>query len=245
MSKSDCEIIDVEQILQSRDVEDSFLQRLSTYASESRLKIKHSIHQCLAKRKEYINKTEQNVETIKQLYNKSKEIESQLENVLLQQKVMKQKILRSIKIEEKLKDEIEEEKIKKEKLTLEIIDLQQESDQNKMQKKQEWNAIKKGSSLYKEHLHMHVELKILNDHESVKITFFINENPSKDNYYILISNYQNVKWKVNQITPMLKDHEMKKINLNLSAGYDLHNIQIFLCQIREIFIKYYLRHKDG
>lgn len=74
---------------------------------------------------EYINKTEQNVETIKQLHNKNKEVESQLENVLLQQKVMKQKILRSIKVEEKLRDEIEEEKIRKEKLTLEIVDLQQ------------------------------------------------------------------------------------------------------------------------
>ncbi|KAK0086866.1 hypothetical protein PV325_002352 [Microctonus aethiopoides] len=245
MSKSDCEMIDIEQILQSREAEDSFLQRLSTYASESRLKIKTSIQQCLAKRKEYINKTEQNVETIKQLHNKNKEIESQLENVLLQQKVMKQKILRSVKIEEKLRDEIEEEKIRKEKLTLEIVDLQQELDQNKMQKKQEWNAIKKGTSSYKEYLNMHIELNILKDHESVKITFFINENPSKDNYYVVISNYQNVKWKVDQITPMLKDHEMKKINLKLSADYDLHEIEIFLCQIREIFIKYYLRHKDG
>lgn len=51
MSKSDCEMIDIEQIFQSREAEDSFLQRLSTYASESRLKIKTSIQQCLAKRK--------------------------------------------------------------------------------------------------------------------------------------------------------------------------------------------------
>lgn len=70
------------------------------------------------------NKIKVNKDTISQLHNESKELDHQLQNTILSQKVVSKKIQNNNQQIEQLREEIQHEKNKKEELTLEMVDLE-------------------------------------------------------------------------------------------------------------------------
>lgn len=169
-----------------------------------------------------MSKRESIIKNLSHMYNQSKDLGSQLEDFSLSQKVVNKKLQNAIKIEEKIIEEVEIEKQKKERLALEMVDLLQgsekifffyyfciimillyfifsyfnlEQEEKRITKQKDWGAIKKATLVFKEKMNLHINLKAMDDHDCVTVTFFIDRNPDKDNYYVQLLNYNNIKWR--------------------------------------------------
>ncbi|XP_015112222.1 uncharacterized protein LOC107037910 [Diachasma alloeum] len=241
MAKSGLEC-DVETLFSCPDEEKAYFKRLNTYLHDCRTKITHFLTEELNNYKGTWNKLEQNVELISQLSNETRNLETKLDSLLLDQKVLNKKIANAIAFEESLDDDISKEKARREALTLEMVDLQQELSKQKEAKKKEWNAIKMAIAVYKEKLNIHIDVQHQDDHDTLTVTLFLNTNPNKDNYYIVLQNSHGA-WRVSNIQPPLKDKYLTEMKLNLSRDYETLDIARFICQIRSTFLKYYVSHK--
>ncbi|XP_063990913.1 uncharacterized protein LOC135169659 [Diachasmimorpha longicaudata] len=233
---------DIETLYSSPDEEKAYFKRLNTYLHNCRTKISHILTEELSNRKGASNKLEQNVELISQLSNDTRNLETKLDSLLLDQKVLNKKIANAIALEKTLTEETNQEKARREAVTLELVDLQQELTKQKETKKKEWNAIKMAMAVYKEKLSIHLDVQHHDDHDTLTVTFFLNENPNRDNYYVVLQNFGGA-WRVSNIQPPLKDKYLTEIKLNLSRDYETLDIARFICQIRSTFLKYYISHK--
>ncbi|XP_008545940.1 uncharacterized protein LOC103570112 [Microplitis demolitor] len=236
METSDFEVNNIEDILQSRENEEAFFQRLSAFVVETNSKVTTFIDTFTTKQKELKNKIKVNKDTISQLHNESKELDHQLQNTILSQKVVSKKIQNNNQQIEQLREEIQHEKNKKEELTLEMVDLEAGHEKAKEQKIKEWNALKKAAAVFKEKLNIHLDLKELDDHDCIKITYFFDQNPKKEYYYVQLLNYNNIVWRVQSIVPTLDNDQLKNLNIDLSKDYTLQDIIIFIPKIRAVFI---------
>ncbi|XP_057324190.1 uncharacterized protein LOC130666882 [Microplitis mediator] len=236
MDPSDLEVKNIEDILMNRENEEAFFQRLSAFVVETKTKASNLIDTFTAKQTEVQNKIKVNKDTISQLHNANKELDHQIQNIILSQKVVSKKIQNNKQQIEQLREEIEHEKNKKEELTLEMVDLEAGHEKAKEQKIKEWNALKKAATVYKEKLNIHLDLKVLEDYDRIKITFFFDQNPSKEYYYVHLSNYNNAVWKVELIVPELDSDQLKSLNIDLSKDYTIQDIINFIPKIRAMFI---------
>lgn len=145
---------------------------------------------------------------------------SNIDSVILQQKIMDKKISNVIKLQEDLKDELEKAKARKEVLLLEMVDLQYgkytflpgsestssvlhcfspnriysyfilmftEVEERKKKKILQWDAIKRACNIYKVHLDVYISLQEDEDCQFIKISFFTNNEETKNKYFVQLS----------------------------------------------------------
>lgn len=141
---------------------------------------------------------------------------SDIDNIILQQKVTDKKISNAIKSQEDLKDQLENAKVQRETLSLEMVDLQLgmclvfldrklfsiallqlnllllrsdvlEIEERKRKKILQWDAIKRACNIYKVNLDIHINLQEEKDCQYVKISFFTHNEATKDKYFVQLS----------------------------------------------------------
>ncbi|XP_034942708.1 uncharacterized protein [Chelonus insularis] len=234
---------DFESIIQSIENEEALLQRLSTFMVESRSKLKSSIDDFQRILEKSRNQRRENIDVISQLQNHSKEIEKQIDEVLVFQKVSSKKISNSEKVEEKLKDDIKAEKRKREELMLEKVDLEQAREKQTKEKRIEWNALKKAMAAFKDNLNIHISYKEMDSYDQITVAYFFRDNQDRNNFYVIFNNYRNSTWKVQHVEPTLRDEHLKELKLDFSKIYDLHDIRKFVPAIRKTLLKYYYCNK--
>jgi len=191
-------------------------------------------------RRNSIQKIEAVNEQITCLYGESKVKVCQREETILESKVTDKKM---VIVEKQLTNyelEIEESKFIKENIALEMVDLMQELDDERKQRKERWRAIKLACLMYKEKLDIHIRITEFEDHDCVQFTFLHHKNPNKDTYYVNLFNYKNY-WKVGQIVPLLKPthHDDLRAAIDFTKPLDVLDVIAFLCKLRRVFLKHY------
>lgn len=229
----------IEHVLQNRDF--SILQKLVSHCSNFRNKIASNVEDVTVYEIECTEKKTQDINKISELQQEIESLKSEIDATKLQQKITDKKIANAIIQEEELKTEVDDAKLKRDNLSLELVDLQQESEKRKEEKIIAWNNIKRACHPYKQYLNLHIHLATEKTHERTKVSFFINDPTAKDKYYVYLI-HSNNKWKVEQIQPILKmEHliDFKGI-IDFANESEISDVTLFLCNLRHIFVKYYL-----
>ncbi|OAD60105.1 hypothetical protein WN48_06571 [Eufriesea mexicana] len=231
--------IDITYVLQNRDF--SVLQKLVSHYYNFRSKIAAKVEDTIAYEIECMGKKTQSINTISKLQNEVERLKSAIDATTLQQKIVDKKIANANKQNEQLKTEVDDAKLKRDNLSIEIVDLKEESEKRKLQKVSIWSALKRVCHTFKEYLDFRIQLIDDKEHEQIKVFFFINSTSIKDEYFVRLLNYDN-QWKVEQIQPALKAEHLTDFKgiVDFSKNSEVTDITIFLCKLRDIFIKYYL-----
>lgn len=233
--------LDIAYVMQSREF--SVLQKLVSNCYNFREKIASKVEDATAYEIEYMDKKTQNANKILELQQEIENVKSEMDAVKLQQKVVMKKFSTAVKQQDKLKYEIDNEKLKRDNLTLEIVDLQQESEKRKEHKIAKWNAIKHACYYYKQHLDFSIHLidNKEQEREQIKISFFIHNPDTKDKYFVCLTNYDNT-YRVETIEPVLKKEYLRELKgiVDFSKQSEISDVTVFLCKLRYIFVKYYL-----
>nr|XP_012146646.1 PREDICTED: uncharacterized protein LOC100878196 isoform X2 [Megachile rotundata] len=143
--------------------------------------------ECSEKRTQDINK-------ISELQQEIESLKSEIDATKLQQKIVDKKIANAIIQEEELKTEVDDAKSKRDNLSLELVDLQQESEKRKEEKILAWNNLKRACKPYKEYLNLRIRLNDNKTPERIEISFFINDAALEDKYYVYLIHSDN-QWK--------------------------------------------------
>ncbi|XP_011307199.1 uncharacterized protein [Fopius arisanus] len=228
---------DMETILSCSEEEKLYFKRLNKYLHDCRTKITKFVEVESNKGKGTSTRLEQDKELIAQLSTDIRTLETQLDNILLNQKISNKKLENTIATDETLNADICREKEIREALALETVDLQQQLETQKEAKKKEWNAIKMAIAIYKEKLNIHIDVQHQENHDTLTVTLVHDENPNRDNNYVVLQHSEGA-WRVSNIQPPLSDKDLTAINLNQSRDYEILEITRFLCQIRNIFLKH-------
>ncbi|KYN03152.1 PREDICTED: uncharacterized protein LOC108773683 [Cyphomyrmex costatus] len=180
-----------------------------------------------------------NLSELQQEFNTTK---SDVDSVILEQKITDKKILNVIKSQEDLKDELKKAKARKEDLVLEMVDLQHEVEERKKKKALQWNAIKRACNIYKVHLDIQISFQEDKDCQFINIFFFTNNEATKNKYFIQLS-YSDNHWTILQVEPRIKKEHFNELSVIKvsSECLKVSDITLFLCQIRSIFLKHYMK----
>lgn len=207
-----------------------------------RQSIDAKIQQGLLYEKDCSRKKSVNTGKMSELQQEIGTTKSDIDNIILQQKVTDKKISNAIKSQEDLKDQLENAKVQRETLSLEMVDLQLEIEERKRKKILQWDAIKRACNIYKVNLDIHINLQEEKDCQYVKISFFTHNEATKDKYFVQLSCSDN-HWRVEQIEPRLKKEHLKELSAikDLSEHSKVSDITLFLCQVRSIFLKHYMK----
>jgi len=168
--------------------------------------------------------------------------QSDADAVILQQKITDKMVSNVTKSQEDLKDELEKSKEQKEALSLEMVDLQLEIEERKRRKILHWDAIKRACNIYKVNLDIHISLQEEKDCQNMKVSFFTHNEATKDKYFVQLSRSDN-QWRIEQIEPRLKKEHLEELSIvkDSSEHSKVPNITLFLCQVRSIFLKHYMK----
>ncbi|XP_015591934.1 uncharacterized protein LOC107266195 isoform X3 [Cephus cinctus] len=207
---------DIESIFQCKENEDfAICQSLRTIYAETRAQLGTVVHECLANKIEYARKSKCIANELPQIHAEVKCLMTNLDDILLQEKVINKKICNIVKQQEDVQIEIERERKQKEKLSLEMVDSQQELEEKKTKMREKWDAIKKACAVFKETLQLHIRLDTIEEEEFIRISFFVNLNIAMDEYthYVDLVHSNNF-WKVKKIEPNLElEHEEELIKV--------------------------------
>lgn len=233
---------DIAHVLQNRDF--SLLQELVSHWSNIRANTNVQVEGAKAHNFERIGKRKQTDNKISELQEEIECMKSEMRAVKLQQKIVDKKIVNAVKQNEMFKDVVERAKLKRDSLSLEIVDLQQESEKRKEQKLSTWNAIKLACHAYKQHLDFSIHFIDAGEREEIKVSFFICDVATKGNYIAHLVNF-NKQWKVELIQPKLKAEHLAEFKgiVEFSKQSEISDVTAFLCKLRHIFVKHYLDMK--
>lgn len=206
------------------------------------LSVNAKIEQGLLYEKDCSKKKSVNTGKMSELQQAIATIKSDVDAVVLQQKVTDKKISNAIKSQEDLKDQMENAKVQREALSLEMVDLQLEIEERKRKKILQWDAIKRACNIYKVNLDIHISLQEEKDCQYVKISFFTHNEATKDKYFVQLSCSDN-HWRIEQIEPRLKKEHLKELSAikDSPEHSKVSDITLFLCQVRSIFLKHYMK----
>ncbi|XP_043278730.1 uncharacterized protein [Venturia canescens] len=220
------------------------LQRLTAFVEDIELKTSISLDAYLDQQKDIELKQETVNTNIAKLQKVKKDHQAELEQIILQRKVTEKKITLANNQRSKLEEDIHDAKLKKESISLEMVELTQELEEARKNRKDRWNAIKNACSFYKENLDIHLGLEELNNPDKVKLTFFRGENLERDKYYVILKKFQD-NWKVEHIEPTLKKTHLEAItaSMDLTKPLDIGDITKFLYRLRNTFSEYYLKQE--
>ncbi|XP_050447010.1 uncharacterized protein LOC126849326 [Cataglyphis hispanica] len=228
-----CDILD---ILENEDYRSSFLEKLETFYRNFRSNVIAQIEKRLLYEKDCTN----NAIKISELQQKIDTITSNVNAIMLQEKVIDKKISDVIKLQDNIKTELEEGKKQKDALFSEIMDLELEIEERKRKKVLQWDAIKRACNIYKVNLDMHISLEEKKDCDYIKVNFFTHNNETKDKYYVQLLHSDDC-WIVEHTEPKLKKEHFNELSIDQdSSGHTkVMDITLFLYEIRSIFLKYY------
>ncbi|XP_071645655.1 uncharacterized protein [Temnothorax longispinosus] len=233
----ECNLLDVFQ-----NDDHTIVNKWISSCREFRLSVDARIEQALLREKDCSKKKSVNTGKISELQQEIGTTKSDIDAVILEQKVTDRKISNAIKLQENLKDELEKTKVQRETLSLEMVDLQLELEERKRKKILQWDAIKRACNIYKVNLDIHLSLQEEQDCERVKFSFFTHNEATKDKYFVQLSRSNN-HWTVEQIEPRLKKEHLKELSTikDFSDCSKVSDITLFLYQVRSVFLKYYIK----
>ncbi|XP_017893043.1 uncharacterized protein LOC108632775 [Ceratina calcarata] len=234
---------DIVYVIQNREF--SVLKKLVSNCYNFREKIAIKIEAATTYEIECIGKRTQNAHKISELQQELEKLKSEMDAIKLEQKVVVKKLSNAIKKQEELKEEVNDAKLKRDSLTLEMIDLQQESEKRKEHKVAKWNAIKLACFYYKQYLDFSIHLTENEEHEQIKGSFFVCDADMKDKYFVYVTNYDSI-WRVETIEPVLKKEHLREFKniVDFSKQSEISDLTAFLCKLRDIFVKYYLNTEN-
>ncbi|XP_043505823.1 uncharacterized protein LOC122526467 isoform X2 [Polistes fuscatus] len=230
---------DMAHVLQNRDF--TILDKLSSCSCEFRKNIVSKIANAMADENEYAQTKRSDVVKVSQLKNQVETLKSEMDDVMLKQKIVDKKITNTIKQEEISEKDVAEIKAHRDNLSLELVDLKQEIQERKEKKCNEWNAIKRAINIYKSNLNFGIDIELNEDFDEVKISFFRNYESAKDKYYVNLINEDRL-WKIKEIHPTIKEEHLidLKGTVDFNRQSRISNITAFLCLLRIVFLKYYM-----
>ncbi|XP_012534642.1 uncharacterized protein LOC105835697 [Monomorium pharaonis] len=217
----------------------SVLDKWISSCREFRSYVDTKVEQGFFYEKDCSKKKSVNIEKISELQQEINKTKSDIDTVILQQKLTDRKISNTIKLQKDLKDDLEKARLQRETLILEIEDLKLQQEERKTKKILQWDAIKRASNIYKVNLDVHLTLEQENDQSYIKISFFTHNDETKDKYFVQLSCSDN-NWKVEQIKPKLRKEHLEKISSINDSSSKVSDITLFLCQVRSIFLQHYM-----
>ncbi|XP_012282063.1 uncharacterized protein LOC105700620 [Orussus abietinus] len=239
MAELDCNI---ESILESNEKTEAILKLMTELFSQFTCHLSNVIEEHLSEENEHVRKIAEQAEKIAQLHEQDQDLKSKLNAMQLQQKIVDKKISDKTKYHEQIRNDIEQMKSQKDSFSLEIIDLGQEIEARKKETTARHDALKRACSAYKTYLDFHISLEIVNDQEQVRISFFASETNEDKKFFVdLLSSSDS--WKVQQIRPTLENRQWEDLKSVLTASKEFKQSKItaFLCLLRNIFLKHYLK----
>ncbi|XP_014602169.1 PREDICTED: uncharacterized protein LOC106785882 [Polistes canadensis] len=230
---------DMAHVLENHDF--TILDNLSSFFCEFRKNVVLKNANVTADENEYAQTKRSNVVKISELQNQMETLKSEMDDVMLKQKIVDKKITNIIKQEEISEKDVAEIKAHKDDLSLELVDLKQEIQERKEKKCNEWNAIKRAINIYKSNLNFGIDIELKENYDEVKISFFRNHECAKDKYYVNLINEDKL-WKVKEIHPTIKEEHLidLKGTVDFNKESRVSNITAFLCLLRIVFLKYYM-----
>ncbi|XP_058794504.1 uncharacterized protein LOC131666122 [Phymastichus coffea] len=236
---------DFESLLLNREDMHVYLKKLKDACNNFHTRFERSVLDSISKTSECAKQVEKSFETISHLLNERKELKNSLDKIKLEQKVVEKKTINMMKEIERTKAEIESIKEMREKLSLDIVDLQQESEKSREHMKRQWDAVKKACRVFKNILDIHIDLEIIDHVENVTVTFFWAENPTDKKFYVILT-HQNDCWKVKKIEPELSvENKYQLNNVQFSKQSEVANVTSLLCELRELFLKNYFKNNTS
>ncbi|KAK9300660.1 hypothetical protein QLX08_006700 [Tetragonisca angustula] len=234
--------VDIVHVLQNRDF--SVLQKLIPYLYDFRAKIAAKVEDATAYESKCMKKRTQSESKISELQQEIESLKTEIDATKLQQKIVDKKIANAIKQEEELEEEVNGAKLTRDNLTIEIVDLREKSEQRKAHKKSTWDGIKRACKIYRQYLDFHIHLIHEKEGEQLKVSFFVNDSNTENEYFVRLLNWNN-QWKVEQIQPPLKEEHLTDFEriIDFSKQSRVSDMTAFLCKLRYIFTKYYLNVK--
>ncbi|KYQ60263.1 hypothetical protein ALC60_00671 [Trachymyrmex zeteki] len=231
-----CNVLDIFQ--NDYNIKDKWISS----CREFRLRVDARIEQGHLYEKDCSKKKSVYTDKMSELQQEISTTKSNIDSVILQQKIMDKKISNVIKLQEDLKDELEKAKARKEVLLLEMVDLQYEVEERKKKKILQWDAIKRACNIYKVHLDVYISLQEDEDCQFIKISFFTNNEETKNKYFVQLS-YSDNHCTVERIEPRInKEHFNELSSIKDSSEHSkVSDITLFLCQVRSLFLKHYMK----
>ncbi|KAG7203621.1 hypothetical protein KM043_013658 [Ampulex compressa] len=231
---------DIAYILQNAEFD--ILTELASYFNEYRVNVNTMLDDATAYETECYEKIKESTQSMVELQKEIETIRIELDECKLEQTIITKKISNAIKQQDELKNEIQDATTQRNDLCTEIVDLEKVYAERKKQKRAKWNAIKLACSIYKDYLDFHLGIKVEKEYEYVKVSFFISDNFAKDKYFLHLLHHKD-RWTVEEIQPILSNahiNELKDIG-DLSNLSEVLDITAFLCQLRRIFLMYYVK----
>ncbi|KYM92317.1 hypothetical protein ALC53_00772 [Atta colombica] len=234
-----CNVLD---IFQSDIFQNNIKDEWISSCREFRLRVDARIEQKHLYEKDCSKKKFVYTDKISELQQEISTAKSDIDSVILQQKITDKKISNMIKLQEDVKDELEKAKARREALLLEMVDIQQEVEERKKKKISQWDAIKRACLKYKVHLDIHMNLQEDKNCQFIKISFFTNNEDAKNKYFVQLS-YSDNHWTVEQIEPRIKKEHFNKLSIRKDSSEHsrISDITLFLYQVRSIFLKHYMK----
>ncbi|EFN89807.1 uncharacterized protein LOC105181359 [Harpegnathos saltator] len=238
----DIEILkcDTLEVLQNGD--NTILQKWISSCREFRSHVAAKIEEKLSLEADNTKKKSINLEQTTGLQQEINAVESNINNIVPKLKVVDKKISNATKLQENIKTESDEMKAQLETLSLEVLDSQIKIEERKKKKVLTWDALKRACKLYKVNLDIHISLQEEKDCQNVKFSFFTHSKDMQDMYFVQLSCIQD-HWKVEQIEPKIKEEHFNQLSsITDFPGYSkVSDIKLFLCQIRNVYLKYYMK----
>ncbi|XP_032668480.1 uncharacterized protein LOC116842840 [Odontomachus brunneus] len=183
-----------------------------------------------------------NTEKISELQQEIHTVKSNIDSVVLEQKIVDKKMFNSTKLQENLKSESDKTKAEWEALMLEIMDLEIEVDERKKKKILQWDAIRRACNIYKVNLDIHISLQEEKGCQNIKFSFFTYNKDKQDMYFVQLSCSQD-HWKIEQTEPKIKKEYLNQLSsiTDLPEYSKVSNITLFLCQVRNIYLEHYMK----
>ncbi|XP_072747620.1 uncharacterized protein [Anoplolepis gracilipes] len=230
------------EILENEGCRNSFLEKLESSLRNFRLIFAAQVQKRLLYEKDCADKKSIIATKKLELQQKIDTVTSNIDAIMLQKEVTEKKISDVIKLENNLKNGLKDTKMQKDALCLEIMDLELEIEERKRNKLLQWEAIKRVCNIYKENLDIHINLQEEKDCQYIKVTFFTHNKETKDKYFVQLSHSDN-NWKIEHIEPKLKKEYFNELSIaeDSSEYSKILDIPLFLYEIRNIFLKYYIR----
>ncbi|KAL2717851.1 hypothetical protein V1478_011727 [Vespula squamosa] len=230
---------DIAHVLQNGDF--SILEKLSSFCCEFEKHVISKVENATAGKNEYSQTKQTNMVKISELQKQVETLKYEIDDIMLKQKIVDKKISNMIKQKEILQKDIAEVKAYRDSLSLELVDLKQEVQDRKEKKRKDWDAIKRATNIYKHNLNFGINIEEKEDYDDVKISFFKNNEDTKDKYYVHLINKDKL-WKVKEIQPTLKNEHLidLKGTVDFTRQSQVSNITAFLCLLRIVFLKYYM-----
>lgn len=231
---------DILEVLQNEDY--TVLQKWISLCREFRSRVAARNEERLLLEADDTRKKSVNTEKISELQQKINTVKSNIDNIISEQKIVDKKMSNSTKLQENVRSETDVAKTQRELLSLEIVDLQLEGEQRKEKKILQWDAIKRACNIYKVNLDIHISLLEEKGCENIKFSFFTHNKDKQDTYFVQLSCNQD-HWKVEQIEPKIKKEHLNQLNsiTDLPEYSKVSDITLFLCQVRYIYLKYYMK----